>query len=217
MAGALDSKETLLRPDPATAATGATILRLRAGGRTAAAAFITPNRHGNVDIALNAGKGLLERDVHIMAKVVAATVRLGAAGTAREFGKHLVEDVGKTTATEPAAAKATSAESTRPATGIVKGGMPHPIIGSAFLRVFQNLIGFGGLAESFRRLFIIWVPVGVVLHRQFAIGDFERRFIGVLGHAENIIVITLAHDFAARLTNGIWRGTVASPSTRVMG
>jgi hypothetical protein len=56
----------------------------------------------------------------------------------------------------------------------------------------------------------------MVLHRQLAIGGFERGFIGVPGDAKNIIVITLAHHFAAKLTNGLWRGTVVPPSARDM-
>ena len=94
--------------------------------------------------------------------------------------------------------------------------MPHAVIGGTLLRILQNFIGFGGLAEPLRGFLVIRVPVGMVLHRQFAIGGFERGFVGVPGHAENIIIITLAHDFATRLTIGTGRGTVLSPSARVM-
>ena len=54
----------------------------------------------------------------------------------------------------------------------------------------------------------------MVLHRQLAIGGFEFAFISVLGDAENIVKIALAHITAVWLTASERGRTVLSPSAR---
>ena len=132
MAGALDGEKPLLRANAPGAATGAAGLRLPATGRTAAVTGITANRHGNRDVALNARECLLQRNVHVMAEIIAGAIGLATAGAAREFREHLVENIGETATGETAATK-TAAKTTTG--GIVESRMSHTVIGGAFLRI----------------------------------------------------------------------------------
>ena len=195
MAGSLDREEALLRPHPAAAAACAAGLRVASVGRAAAIAAVAADRHIHGHVTLHAGKRLFQRHVQIIAKIVSGAVGLAAPRPAREFGEHLVENVGKA-----AAAKATAkaAKTTRASTGILEGGMAHPVIGGAFLGVFQDFIGFGGLAKPLGGRLVIRIAVRMILHRKLAIGRFQVLLVGVPRDAKDFVVITLAHAVQAR-------------------
>jgi hypothetical protein len=74
--------------------------------------------------------------------------------------------------------------------------MAHPVIGSAFLGIFQDIIGFGSLAKPLGSGFVIRIAVRMVFHRKLAIGGFQFFLASILRHAKNFIVITLAHAVA---------------------
>ena len=191
MAGSLDREEALLRPHPAAAAACAAGLRVASVGRAAAIAAVAADRHIHGHVTLHAGKRLFQRHVQIIAKIVSGAVGLAAPRPAREFGEHLVENVGK-------AAAAKTAKTTGASAGILEGGMAHPVIGGAFLGVFQDFIGFGGLAKPLGGRLVIRIAVRMILHRKLAIGRFQVLLVGVPRDAKDFVVITLAHAVQAR-------------------
>ena len=191
MAGSLDREEALLRPHPAAATACAAGLRVASVGRAAALAAVAADRHIHGHVTLHAGKRLFQRHIQIITKIVSGAVGLAAPRPAREFGEHLVENVGK-------AAAAKAAKTTRARTGILEGGMAHPVIGGAFLGVFQDFIGFGGLAKPLGGRLVIRIAVRMILHRKLAIGRFQVLLVGVPRDAKDFVVITLAHAVQAR-------------------
>jgi len=61
------------------------------------------------------------------------------------------------------------------------------VVGRAFLRVGQDLVGFLGAFELFLGLFAVRVAVRVVLHRQLAICLAQLVVRGVFRYAEDFI------------------------------
>ena len=81
-------------------------------------------------------------------------------------------------------------------------------------RVLEHLVGLGGLAELLGRLGVVLVAVGVVLHRQLAVGLLDLGLGGVAGEPEDLVVVALGrhqprslrHDDAARPQHHVAQG-----------
>jgi hypothetical protein len=69
------------------------------------------------------------------------------------------------------------------------------VVGRAFLRVRQHLVGFLGFLELGLGVLgrITLVAVRVVLHRLLAIGLLDFFFAGVLGNAQRFVIVTFCH------------------------
>src|SRR6056297_467042 len=74
-----------------------------------------------------------------------------------------------------------------------KGRVAEPVVGSLFLRVFQDVIGLARFLELLFRVRIVGVAVGMKLFRLAAIGllDLVRR--GALGKPEHFVIVTFGH------------------------
>ena len=84
--------------------------------------------------------GLFQADLHVVAQIRAAPLCLAAATgalTAHEFAEDAFEDVRKAAKILRAATPA----------AVLERGMTEPVIGGAFLRVLQDLIGFADRLE----------------------------------------------------------------------
>src|SRR5687768_16760516 len=68
-----------------------------------------------------------------------------------------------------------------------------PVIMGAFLGITEHLIGFVDFLKTFLRLFVIWVAVGMVLHRKLAICLADLIFTGFAIHTQNFVVIFVVH------------------------
>ena len=100
------------------------------------------------------------------------------------------------------------------------------VIGCTFVGVRQHLVGLFDLFELRLRFlgFVALVAVGVVLHREFAIGLFDFVLARAFGKTENFIKIAFGHgvgsavcvgldqDFAACSPFQAKRGEVSSES-----
>jgi hypothetical protein len=77
----------------------------------------------------------------------------------------------------------------------VDAGVAELVVGRALLRVGEHLVGLLGLLELlFRRLAAFTlVAVRVVLHGQLAVGLLDVVLAGVLGDAEDLVVVALCH------------------------
>src|SRR5690606_8656097 len=134
---ALDGEEALGRAGLAVAVAGGAGDGLRAFLAAGAVAGIAGDRGRNADIGLLAVEGFLERDLHVVAKIGAATPRgLATPSAAHELAEHRVEDVGEV---EPAPGEALAVPAAHPA--VLEGGMAESVIGRALLLVLEDVVG----------------------------------------------------------------------------
>ena len=134
-----------------------------------------------------AAKGLLERNLEVVAQVVAAGRPALAAPSAHELAEHFVEDVGK-----PACGEA---EIPWPSpTALFEGGMAEAIIGSALLIVFEDVVGFVEVLELLLGTLVASVAVGVILHCELAISPLELVGVRRFGDAEDLVKVLFSHD-----------------------
>ena len=59
----------------------------------------------------------------------------------------------------------------------IDAGMTVLIISRTFLRVREHFVGFFDFFEFFFRVWIILIAVGMVFHREFAVGLFNFGFV----------------------------------------
>ena len=186
-AGALDHEESLLRADLAVAIALLARLGVRAGPRPRPVAGIARRR--NVDRYLGglAVIGLLQRDLHVVAEVRAATLCLTtapAALPAHEFAEHAFEDVGK-------AAEILCATT---ATAVLERCVTETVVGGTLLRVLQDLIRFADRLELGLAVLAPGILVRMELHRQLAVRRFDdRRIRGSLAFEQLVIIDLRAH------------------------
>jgi len=76
----------------------------------------------------------------------------------------------------------------------VHARMAETVIGRALLLVRQDGVGFGDFLEARHGLFRAAVAVGVVLHRQLAIGALEHGGVHRPLDPQNLVIVTLRHQ-----------------------
>ena len=78
--------------------------------------------------------------------------------------------------------------------------MPEAVIGRLFLRVLQDLIGFGDFLEFVVGRLVARIGVWMKLLGELAIGAFQLLLVGALVDAQNFIIVALGHaDPSAQL------------------
>lgn len=114
-----------------------------------------------------------------MACIPAAPRLLGAAvapAATENLTKHIFEDVSKAGAAEIKTTKTALA-------ALLKRFVAETVISGTLLLVVQNGIGFVDFFEFGFSLLIPRIFIGVILHRHFAIGLFQRLAISVARNA----------------------------------
>lgn len=96
-----------------------------------------------------------------------------------------------------AARAAKTAKSTAAAHIRINARMAELVVAGPFFRIGQNIVGFLYFFKLFFGLFIVGIAVGVVLHGQFAVGLFDVAVAGSFGHAQQLVVVLIAHGFFA--------------------
>jgi hypothetical protein len=151
----------------------------------------------NVDAFFHAFGGFFKRNLYADLQVRAAVIRLTAA-CAAATAEHLAENIGKiealcTTESALAAETAKATESARTC-ALFKRGMAVLVVHGTFFPVGKRFIGPLHLFEFFFRHFVAVVAVGMVFHRQLAVGFFNFVVGRATRHAECCIKILVAHD-----------------------
>ena len=72
----------------------------------------------------------------------------------------------------------------------VNARMTILVIAGAFVFVGQHFEGLIGLLENVFRIGVIWVSVGMILHRDAAIGLFQSGRVGSPLYIQHLIVVT---------------------------
>ena len=74
--------------------------------------------------------------------------------------------------------------------------MTEPVVQAALLGVGEDRVCFRRLLESLLRRVIAWIAIGMVFHRLLAVGALDLGVARTARHAEDLVVIPLAHGLA---------------------
>src|SRR5574337_25041 len=193
--GLLHAEKALAHLHRTCAVTGAAGLGAGAGLGTAAMAGVAAFPARDADLRLLAFGRFLQRNVHGIGQVVAAIDLAATACASAPAAEHVTEDVAEGLGKAAEALGATHAA----AHVGVHAGVAVLVVGGAFLRVGQELVGLLDLLELLLGGLggVTLVAVRVVLHGELAIGFLELVVRGVLGNAEDLVKISLGHG-------GLW-------------
>ena len=117
-------------------------------------------------------KSLFEADLHVVAKVRAAPRPWAPPATAESRPEDRLEDIANIS-------EIGIAVRTPGTAAVLEGSVTIAIIGSAFLRVFQAIIGDADRLELGFTLAAAGIAVRMMLHREFAIGALDRSAIRI--------------------------------------
>ena len=179
-AGALDHEEALFRAHLADARAQIAGPRPRTRPRTGAVAILARLRDFDLDLRILAVEGVFQADLHVVAKVRAAP-RLRAPGAAEGLAEDGFEDIADIAEIRTRMAAAAPA--------LREGGMAVAIVGRAFLRILETVVGDADRLELRLALVAARIAVRVMLHRKLAIGGLDRPAIRVARDAEYFVEV----------------------------
>ena len=151
----------------------------------------------------HAGGRLFQRDFHAVLHIRALVIRLTRTAATAE---HLAENIAEVeTARTAEAAKSTAAARTAEA-ALFERGVAVLVVCRFFLWVGQGVVGFLDFFKFFFGFFIVGIAVGMVFHRQLAVGLFD--FVVACGtrNAQYFVKIFIAHVnvFKIKKEIGCW-------------
>ncbi len=191
--GPLHGEDALLGAHAANAAAITAGAEICARFRADAVAGRAGLARGNRDLRILAAKGVFQRDRHVVAQIRTA-LRTAAPAPGCRAAEHLskdgIEDIGGIHAPERIA-------TARPRSAL-KGGMAEPVIGRALLLIGEHGIGLVNFLELFLGFRVSCILVRMVLHRQFAIGRFQRLAVDAALNAQYFVVVAFAHTACYR-------------------
>src|SRR5215472_11244582 len=184
-AGAGNAEETLLIADLATA-TAAAAGRGFAAGASGTSAGLAVLMTTVGDFLFGTENGFFEFQRDVFAKVCAAlcartAARAGAAEQVTE-PEELAENIAEILkyGGVKADARACAPDSS----------MSEAIVQAALLRIRQDRVGFAAFLESFFRVWVVGIAVGVVLQCQLAIGTLDLQLAGAALDAQDFVIIS---------------------------
>src|SRR5438105_1146270 len=179
----------------AGAAAGGAGRRVRARPRAGSLAALAGRRAGNADLRVEAVRGLLERDLQVVAQIGAAKHRRAAATPGAE---DLTEDV----AEDVAEAGARSA-----ADVLLDAGVAELVVRRALVRIGEHFVGLLRLLEVLFGLGVLGIAVRMPFHGEAPVGLLQVLFAGVAVDAQHFVVVALRH-LPSKQANGPDRGPV---------
>jgi hypothetical protein len=132
--------------------------------------------------------GLVEVQLELVTQV-RATEYLGTTSAAAPSAKDVTEDIPENVA-ERIARAGTPAASARSS---LHARVAVLIVSGPLLRVREDLAGLLRFLEELLRLLIVRIAVGVILHREAAIGLLDLRLGSGLGYVEYLVVVAFGH------------------------
>src|SRR5579871_1486864 len=186
--GLLDGKEALRHPHLALAAAGRTGLGLRAGLGAGAVAHRALLAGRDANLGFGAVGRLLEGDLEVVAQVGAAEYAGASAPSTTGAPENVAEDVAERVGKAAEAGRS-------PAHGRLRidAGMAETVVRGTLGRVAQDFVRLLRFLELLLGPFILRIAIRVVLHRELAIGLFDRFFVSVAIDAEHFVVVALCH------------------------
>ena len=183
-------KEALLITHLARAAAGLAVLRIGTRRSADAFTFLAGFQSRDTQLRRHAGGGFLERNFEIVAQVRAALCRRPARARASATkditeAKQIAEDVFDAAKAGRAPACSRAARYTR---------MPKTIVTPPLLGIGKDRVSFGGFLEFFFGGRVVGVFVGMMAHRQPAIGALDFLIGRRATNFQNFVVISFAHS-----------------------
>ena len=202
-AGLLDLENGLAHVHGARTAASVAGGSFCAGFRARAVAHVAFGISRNGDLLFHAGGRLFQRDFHAVLHIRTLVIRLTRTAATAE---HLAENIAEVeTASSAEAAKSTAAARTAEA-ALFERGVAVLVVCRFFLRVGQSIVGFLDFFEFFFGFFIVGIAIGMVFHRQLAVGLFD--FVVACGtrNAQYFVKIFIAHVnvFKIKKEIGCW-------------
>src|SRR5687767_802626 len=152
----------------------------RAGLGGGAGARFAALQARDLHLRLEAGRGLLERDLQLVLEVLPAhRARAAAAASAAGAGEEVVEDVFEQRA-EPTLEAA--------AGGRARCGAEAVVV-RALVGIGENRVGLAELLEALLGLLVTGILVGMELHGQLPVGLLQLGVAGTLVDAENLVIV----------------------------
>src|SRR5688500_6346322 len=152
----------------------------RAGLGAGAGARLAALQARDLHLRLEAGRGLLERDLQLVLEVLPAhRARAAAAASAAGAGEEVVEDVFEQ-----------RAEPTREAAagGRARCGAEAVVV-RALVGIGEDRVGLAELLEALLGLLVTGILVGMELHGQLPVGLLQLGVAGTLVDAENLVIV----------------------------
>src|SRR4029079_17538753 len=81
--------------------------------------------------------------------------------------------------------------------GALQAFMPIAIINLAFLVIAEDGVGLGGFLESLGGRLVPGIAIGMMFHRQAAIGFLDLILGGAFADTQHFVVVPLAHEYSA--------------------
>ena len=158
-----------------------------AGFRARAVAGLAGHLGGHLDFGGAAAKGLFQRDLQIVAQILAAIA-------ARVHWRPPIRSPKKSSNTSrEAAGEIERIGAGARAHAAFERGMAEAVIGGALLIVLQDVIGFADFLEFDFGGGVAGIAVGMEFHRQLAIGGFEHLDRRALLAFQGFVITALAH------------------------
>ena len=133
---------------------------------------------------------MLERDFHRVLQICAA-INLRSTATAAALTcptKYLTKNIAKRIA-KPGTARATHASRVR-----IDASVSVTIVSRTLVFIGENFIRLFGLFEFLFGFLAIGIAVGMVFHRQLAIGLFQVLIRCVFGNTKGFVEVAFCHD-----------------------
>jgi hypothetical protein len=176
--------------------------------RPTAAAGGAVHDRGELDLGGGSEHGLFEVERELVAQVGAAEGAAAAAApaAAEDVAEHVAEDV---------AERVAGVEARAAATRRVEARMAELVVGRAFLRIGEDLVGLLGLLELLFRLRVVRIAVRVVFHGEAPVGLLDVLLGGVSRHRQHLVIIAFRHARAYDPPDARPPGDRGSPGGRL--
>ena len=81
-----------------------------------------------------------------------------------------------------------------PSAAVLERGMTEAVVGGPLLGVLQRVVGLVDFLELALGFVVAGIAVGMELHRELAVGPFDRRLVGSLGDPEHFVEIAFSQS-----------------------
>ena len=171
---------------------------LRALLRTSAPAGFARVELADFDFFFATARGLLERDLQIVAQVRAPLAARGVGATATAAEK-LLKNPATATAENLAKNIERVVEAAAGAHSALERRVAVAVVGGAFRGIAQRLVGLADFLEFLLRRMVAGIFVGMEFDREFAVGALEVLLADRTVNAEDFVVVPFSAHWAGPL------------------
>ena len=135
------------------------------------------------DFGLLAVERLVQRDFHVIAQVGPAALLLPPAASAKGRTEDRFENIAQVGETRPRAGTTAAGHA------LLERFVAETVIGRAFLRVLQAVIGFADRLEPGFSFRVAGILVRMPAHRKLAVRRLDRRIVRAAGYFQQFVIV----------------------------